>query len=70
MLRTNLLLPGSLCGLLLLAGCATPVSPDVGRVVVAPQIQPPPVPLIVQQTPAKTAGYFQSLLLTTFGGSP
>lgn len=54
--------------LVVLAGCATQTpQPDVGSVVVAPRVQLPPPPLIVQQTQPKPAGYFQCLFLTYFG---
>jgi hypothetical protein len=47
--------------------CATPTPPDVGRVVVAPKVQIPPVPAIVQQTLPEPAGSFQCSFLTYFG---
>lgn len=50
-------------------GCATH-SRDVGVAVVAPKVQLPPVPSVVQQTQAKPAGYFQSLLSDFFSASP
>ena len=53
-----------------LAGCATRKPLDVGQVVVAPRVQLPPPPVIVQTTPAKPVGYFQSALLGYFGASP
>lgn len=53
-----------------LCGCATQIrSPDVGRVVVAPQAQLSPPPVIVQQTLPKPAGYFQCSFLTYSLGS-
>jgi hypothetical protein len=59
---------GVICALLLtamLAGCETlgPKVPDVGAVVRAPDKDLGQVPLIVQQTPPKAAGYFQRSLL-------
>jgi len=56
------------CVLLLaaLAGCATPTQRDVGAVVIAPKVQIPPAPAIVQQTPPKEPGYFQNRLLNYF----
>lgn len=57
---------------LLLGGCATRTSkappPDVGQVVVAPQVQLPALPVIVQQTLPKPAGYFQRSFLDYFNG--
>lgn len=47
--------------LLAAAGCATQ-RPDVGAVVVAPQVQLPPVPALVQQTQPKPEGYFSRTL--------
>ena len=63
------------CALLLalLAGCATPMQAmqrDVGAVVAAPQVQIPPVPVIVLTTLPKPPGYFQSELLHYSSGSP
>lgn len=54
----------------LLGGCATHTPPDVGQVVVAPQVQLPPPPVIVQLTPPKPVGYFQQQLLNFFSLSP
>ena len=54
----------------LLGGCATHTPPDVGQVVVAPQVQLPPPPVIVQLTPPKPVGYFQQALLGYFSDSP
>lgn len=51
--------------LALLAGCVTPMQ-EVGRVVVAPTVQLPPVPSIVQTTEPKPPGYFQYMLLNYF----
>ena len=55
--------------LALACGCATQTqtSPDVGKVVVAPQVQLPPPPQIVQQTAPMPVGYFQCRLLSYFG---
>lgn len=48
--------------LLWLSGCSTaPAMP--GAVVEAPQVQLPPVPTLVQQTPARPVGYFRKLVL-------
>ncbi len=56
--------------LLSMAGCATHTQiQDVGAVVVAPAVQVPPVPAIVQTTEPKPAGYFQQTLLDFFNGS-
>ena len=49
---------------ILLGGCATPPPPDVGAVVLAAQVQLPPVPVIVLRTLPKQAGYFQCRLLS------
>lgn len=54
----------------LLGGCATHTPPDVGQVVVAPQVQLPPPPVIVQLTPPKPVGYFQSVLADYFESLP
>lgn len=45
-----------------LLGCAlAPPKPvDVGAVVVAPQVQPAPVPVIVREVEPKPPGYFQT----------
>lgn len=56
--------------LVTLAGCATRKPLDVGQVVVAPRVQLPAPPVIVQTTLPKPVGYFQSALLGYFGGSP
>ncbi|MNV84683.1 hypothetical protein D3C71_1785760 [compost metagenome] len=37
--------------------------PDVGAVVVAPQVRQAPVPTIVQQVEPKPVGYFQQRLI-------
>lgn len=55
--------------LALLGGCATPKPLDVGQVVVAPRVQLPPPPVIVQTTLPKPAGYFQRSLADYFSGS-
>lgn len=59
--------------LALLGGCATRTPPakppDVGRVVVAPQVQLPALPVIVQQTQPMPVGYFQQSLVDYFSGS-
>jgi len=55
--------------LLLTAGCATPMQ-DVGRVVIPPSMEVPPVPVIVQITEPKPQGYFQQSLLDYFNSSP
>lgn len=62
-------LPACAFSLMMLAGCATPTPPNVGRVVVAPMLTLPPVPLIVQQTAPKSAGYFQQSFLDYFSNS-
>ena len=61
-----------LLALVALSGCATPTPApvDVGRVVVAPQRQLPPPPLIVQQTQPKLPGYFLQSLLNYFEARP
>ena len=60
--------------LALLAGCATQTSnlvpPHAGAVVVAPRVNMPPPPTLVQQTPPKPVGYFQQSLLDYFSRSP
>lgn len=59
-----------ICSAALLAcSCATrmPPPPDVGQVVVAPKVELPPLPLIVQQTLPEKPGYFQCSFLTYFG---
>ena len=48
-------------------GCATP-SPPVA--VTPPRIQVPPVPDLVQTTPAKPAGWFQLNLKSFFSSKP
>jgi hypothetical protein len=54
----------------MLASCATRTPPpNVGAVVVAPAVQIPPVPTIVQMTQPKPAGYFQQQLLDYSSGS-
>ena len=53
----------------LLGGCATP-PPDVGQVVLAPQVQLPPPPVIVQRTMPKPVGFFQSVLADSFESLP
>ena len=53
-----------------LGGCATPTRPDVGAVVVAPQVKLPPLPAIVQLTEPKPAGYFQKSLADYSSGLP
>lgn len=61
--RTAWLLAFMLLLLLAVAGCATPTRPDVGAVVIAPKVQLPPMPTLVQQNPAYPAGFFlQSFL--------
>ncbi len=52
----------------LMAACATPMQ-DVGGVVVAPKVQLPPPPAIVQTVEPKPPGYFQQSLLDYFNGS-
>lgn len=42
---------------------APPKLPEVGVVLVAPQVRPAPVPTIVQQVEPKPVGYFQQRLL-------
>ena len=44
-----------------LYGCAS--SPRPGVVVEAPQVTPPPVPKIVQETPARPTGYYRQKIL-------
>lgn len=47
-----------------LCGCASSPAPlPVGQVVVAPQVTAPPVPTLVQQTPARPTGYFRRATL-------
>lgn len=54
-----------------LGGCATPTPPpDVGRVVIAPQVTLPAPPVLVQTTEPKPVGYFHSRLLSYFGSLP
>ena len=53
-----------------LGGCATRTLPDVGAVVVAPQVVRPAPPVIVQQTQPKPVGYFQQSLVDYFSSSP
>ena len=53
-----------------LGGCATHKPLDVGQVVVAPPVQLPPPPVLVQTVEPKPVGYFQSLLQSYFSGSP
>ncbi len=48
--------------LLSLSGCSTAPAMS-GAVVEAPQVQLPPVPTLVQQTPARPVGYFRKLVL-------
>ena len=55
--------------LVLLGGCATQTPLDVGQVVVAPKVQLPALPTIVQETQPKPAGYFQQSLVDYFNGS-
>lgn len=65
--RPLLICPTACAALLaLLAGCATPMLPDVGAVVVAPRVQLPAPPVIVQQTLPKPEGYFQQSFLDYF----
>lgn len=55
--------------LALLGGCETLTKkPDVGVVVMTPQVKLPPPPTIVQLTLPKPAGYFQSQLLDYSNG--
>lgn len=53
-----------------LGGCATQTPLDVGQVVVAPRVQLPAPPVIVQMTLPKPVGYFQQALLNYSSGSP
>lgn len=53
-----------------LGGCATRTPPDVGAVVVAPQVKRPAPPVLVQQTQPKPVGYFQQTLADYFSSSP
>lgn len=55
--------------LLAAAGCATQRLPDVGAVVVAPQVKLPPVPALAQQTEPKPPGYFSRTLADFLNGS-
>ena len=59
-----------IASLALLDGCGTPIKPDVGEVVVAPQVQTLPPPVIVQVTEPMPVGYFQQTLADYFSGSP
>ena len=52
---------------LLLSACATPVPPNVGQVVVAPKLQLPPLPELVERVAAKPPGFFQQTLLDCCG---
>lgn len=54
----------------LLGGCATPPPPDVGAVVLAPQVQLPPPPVIVQRTMPRPVGFFQNVLADYFERLP
>lgn len=56
--------------LALLAGCATRTPPDVGSVVLPPQVRLPPPPVIVQQTQPKPMGWYQSRLADYFESLP
>jgi hypothetical protein len=56
--------------LALLGGCATRTPMDVGQVVVAPKVQLPQPPVIVQQTQPQPMGYFQQTLVDYFSASP
>ena len=56
--------------LALLGGCATQMPLDVGQVVVAPKVQLPALPTIVQQTEPKPAGFYQNSLLNFFSAKP
>ena len=62
----------AVCAILLaqLGGCATHKPLDVGQVVVAPPVQLPPPPVLVQTVEPKPVGYFQSLLLDYFTALP
>lgn len=53
----------------LLGGCATRTPPDVGSVVLLPQVRLPPPPVIVQQTQPKPMGWYQSRLADYFSNS-
>ena len=44
-----------------LSGCVS--SPRPGAVVEAPQVTPPPVPKIVQETPERPVGYYRQKIL-------
>lgn len=58
----SLLAIGASALLLLSSGCATaPAMP--GAVVEAPQVVQPPLPKLVQETPARPVGYFRKLVL-------
>ena len=46
---------------LALYGCAS--SPRPGVVVEAPQVTQPPIPKIVQETPARPTGYYRQKIL-------
>ena len=47
-----------------LSACASrPLQPEVGAVVVAPQVRPAPVPTLVQQVEPMPVNYFQLRLM-------
>lgn len=71
MLKLSLLCLIAFAALLgLLGGCATNTPPDVGAVVLAPQPQLPPPPVIVQRTMPKPVGFFQNALADYFESLP
>ena len=59
-IKRNLPRSIAVCALLLASGCAT--QPDVGEVVVAPQVKLPPIPQVVLETEPLPVGYFQQRL--------
>ena len=57
-------LPSLMACALTCAGCASsPKPPDVGAVVVAPQVVQPPVPALVLEMEPLAPGYFQRRLM-------
>lgn len=64
------LVPVCAIWLALLAACASPPTPEVGQVVVAPRRKLPETPARVRETAPKPPGYFQDSLLGYFSSSP